>query len=135
MLKDGTYSTWFKTALGEGTGIVHLAAGKLSGSDSILSYDGSYETAGDRFTAILRTRRHTAGHATVFGVDDLELKLEGTILGKTARCTGTADIAPGLIMEATLIPCQSQPAAAGPLPAPKRDASRLSRLPKPSRGR
>jgi hypothetical protein len=135
MLKDGTYSAWFKTALGEGTGIVHLADGKLSGRDSILSYDGSYQTVGDRFTAIVRTRRHTAGHATVFGVDDLELKLDGTILGKTARCTGTAGAAPGLTMEATLIPCQSQPAAAAAPPAPKLDANRLSKLPKPSRGR
>lgn len=34
MLKDGTYAAWFKTALGQGTGIVHLAHGKIWGRDS-----------------------------------------------------------------------------------------------------
>lgn len=29
MLKDGTYAAWFKTSLGEGTGIVHFADGML----------------------------------------------------------------------------------------------------------
>lgn len=136
MLKDGIYSAWFRTVLGEGTGIVHLADGKLWGHDSILSYEGAYETAGDRFTATVRTRRHTAGHATLFGIDEVELKLEGTTLGKTAHCTGTADAAPGLIFEATLISRQSQqPATIEPPPAPKRDVYRLPKLPARSRGR
>ena len=135
MLKDGTYSAWFKTALGEGTGIVHLAAGKLWGRDSILSYVGSYEIEGDRFTAIVRTTRHTAGHASVFGIDDIELKLAGTALGKTAQCTGVAEVAPGLPVDVTLIPCQSLPPAIEPPPAPKLDASKLPKLPKLSRGR
>jgi hypothetical protein len=135
MFKDGTYAAWFKTSIGEGTGIVHFADGKLWGRDSILFYDGSYETDGDRFTAILRTRRHTPGHATVFGIDELELKLDGTTLGKTAQCTGTTDAAPGMMLEATLIPCQSPPTAPEPPPASKFDPGRLPKLPRLSRGR
>ena len=71
MFRDGTYSAWYRSPLGEGTGIAHFADGKLRGRDSILFYDGSYEIIGDLFTAVLRTRRHTAGHATVFGIDEL----------------------------------------------------------------
>ena len=133
MLKDGTYSAWFKTPLGEGTGIVHFADGKLWGRDSILSYDGSYETAGERFTAILRTTRHTAGHATVFGIDDLELKIEGTVLGKTATFVAKTKAAPGVVLEGTLIPCQSQHLAAKVSPTSKFDPDKLPKLPKRSR--
>jgi hypothetical protein len=31
LLKDGTYAAWFKTPLGEGTGIAHVADGKNLG--------------------------------------------------------------------------------------------------------
>jgi hypothetical protein len=37
MLKDGTYAAWFKTPLGQGTGIAHVADGKIWGRDSIMS--------------------------------------------------------------------------------------------------
>src|ERR1700760_2702862 len=67
MLRDGTYAAWFKTQLREGAGIVHFANGKLWGGDSIISYSGCYEVEGDRWTATVTTRRHAAGHATVFG--------------------------------------------------------------------
>lgn len=134
MLKNGTYAAWFKTPLGEGTGIVHVADGKLWGRDSIMLYDGSYEIDGDRFTATLRTRRHTPGHATVFGFDDLQLKLEGTTLGRTLQYTGTTEAAPGVIMEGTLIPSESPSTRSEPPAAPKFDASRLPKLPRPSRG-
>lgn len=130
MFRDGTYAAWFKTPLGEGTGIVHFGDGKLWGRDSILFYDGSYETSGERFTATLRTRRHTAGHATVFGTDDIELKLEGTAHGKTASCSGTTAAAPGIVLEATLIPCQPPSAT---ITEPAFDPARLPKLPKRSR--
>jgi hypothetical protein len=81
MFKDGTYSAWFKTPRAQGTGIVRFENGKISGGDSIMTYDGSYEVSGDRFTATVTTRRHTAGHATVFGIDDLVLKLDGVSKG------------------------------------------------------
>jgi hypothetical protein len=41
MLKDGTYAVWFKTPLGHGTGIAHLADEKMCGRDSIMSYNGT----------------------------------------------------------------------------------------------
>ncbi len=135
MFKDGTYSAWYKSPLGEGTGVAHFAGGKLRGRDSILFYDGTYETAGDNLKVVVRTRRHSPGQASIFGVDEFELTLEGTVLGKTVACSGTADVAPDVIVEVTLIPCKAEPVDVEPPPVPRLDASRLPKLPKHSRGR
>jgi hypothetical protein len=81
---------------------VHLVNGKISGGDSIFTYGGSYEVDEDRFTATLTTRRHAAGPPTVFGVDEVEAKLEGKFNDKMALCSGTAEQAPGVVFEATL---------------------------------
>jgi len=103
MLKDGTYSVWFKTPQGEGTGIIRLADGNLTGEDSFFNYSGSYEQDGDRFHATVKTARHSDGPSTIFGVDQVELSLEGRSNGAMASCTGTAKQAPNLGFKATLI--------------------------------
>jgi hypothetical protein len=128
MLRDGTYAAWFKTPLREGAGIVHFADGRIWGGDSIISYSGTYEVDGDRWTATVLTRRHSAGHATVFGagIDEVELKLEGTSNGKIARCSGTATAAPGMAFEATLILREDQP----PAPEAAPPAPQAGKLPK-----
>jgi hypothetical protein len=77
MLKDGKYAAWFRTSRGEGTGIVLLANGKISGGDSMFAYSGSYQVDDDRITATLTTRRHAAGPPTVFGIDEVDVKLTG----------------------------------------------------------
>jgi hypothetical protein len=102
MIRDGQYAAWFRTSLGEGTGIVRIADGKISGGDSFFTYGGSYDLVDDRFTAVLTTRRHAAGPPTVFGLDEVEVKLAGKIQGTTARCTGVAEQVPGIAFEATL---------------------------------
>lgn len=111
MLIDGEYAAWFRTSHGEGTGIVHLANGKLSGCDSFFSYSGSYEVDDDRFTATVTTRRYADGPTTVFGVDEVELKVTGTINGTIACCSGTSEQAPDVRFEATLLLSQEPPAA------------------------
>jgi hypothetical protein len=108
MLRDGRYAAWFRTSRGEGTGIVDLANGKISGGDSIFTYSGSYEVDDDRFTAALTTRRHAAGPPTVFGIDEVEVRLAGKVNGMTASCSGTAEQAPGVAFEATLFLGQEQ---------------------------
>ena len=108
MLKDGKYAAWFRTSRGEGTGIVHLENGKISGGDSIFAYGGLYEIDEDRFTATLTTRRHSAGPPTVFGIDEVEVTLTGTFNGRMASCSGTAEQAPGVVFEATLFLGQDQ---------------------------
>ncbi|MGY4373287.1 hypothetical protein ACVWZ3_000926 [Bradyrhizobium sp. i1.3.6] len=41
MLRDGKYAAWFRTPRGQGTGIVDLAEGRISGRDSFFTYGGS----------------------------------------------------------------------------------------------
>lgn len=130
MLKDGKYAAWFKTPLGQGTGIAHVADGRIWGHDSIVNYIGTCSVDGDRFTAVLTIKRHSEGHATVFGVDDLTLRLEGTCPGKIARFTGTADQVPEALLEGTLIFSEKQPATRDKSePARPFDASRLPKPP------
>jgi len=121
MHRDGRYAVWYRTSRGEGTGIVHLANGRISGGDSFFSYCGSYEVDDDRFTASFTTTRHSAGPPTLFGLDEVEVELAGSFKGKMASCSGTAKQAPGLSLEVTLI------ASEDPSPAP--DGNRAGKLP------
>ena len=89
MLREGEYVAWFRTALGSGTGRVHIQSGKFLGSDSTIAYSGSYVEDGDRFTAMLRTRRHTAGPETLVGADEVEITLQGSSKDELAYCSGS----------------------------------------------
>jgi hypothetical protein len=133
MIKDGKYASWFRTSHGQGTGIVYLADGEISGGDSVFTYSGSYQVDGDRFTATLRTTRHAEGPSTVFGVDDIELKVAGSFNGTIATCTGTAEQAPGVSFEATLFPSHEE----SPVSQTRRATPNFSadRLPKGLDGR
>lgn len=121
MHRDGRYAVWFRTSLGEGTGVVHLAHGVISGGDSFFTYSGSYEIDDDHFTAALTTTRHAAGPPTLFGLDEVDVKLAGKFKGRMASCAGTATQAPGLSFEATLI------ASGEPSPVP--GGNRAGKLP------
>ena len=77
MHRDGEYAVWFRTVYAEGTGIVFLDNGRITGGDSMFAYGGSYEIDGDRFTATLTIRRFAEGTTTVFGVDEVEARLTG----------------------------------------------------------
>jgi hypothetical protein len=132
MLKDGTYAAWFRTPAGEGTGVAHLKNGSIAGGDSILNYVGSYETDGDLFAAVVRTKRHTWGHPTIFGVDELTIRLEGRCSDVVANCSGRADEVPDMAFEATLI--LSRPNDRKPVREPSSKHFHPERLPSsPSR--
>jgi hypothetical protein len=103
MLRNGSYSAWFRTPQGEETGIVVLNDGKMTGGDTVISYAGSYVEEGDTFTASITTKRHTEGQPSVFGIDEIDFTLTGKSTRTTASCSGTAKQAPGLTFEATLI--------------------------------
>ena len=109
MLANGKYSAWFRTPNGDGTAIVTLSDGTITGGDSFFDYSGSYEQNGDRLTAIVRTRRLCEGPPAVFGTDEVVLKLEGSCRGEMAVCAGTAEQAPGVSCKVTLIPCRDDP--------------------------
>jgi hypothetical protein len=103
MLENGKYATWFRTPLGEGTGVVTLQDGKITGGDTVIAYTGSFSQAGDDFTADIATKRHTPGQPSVFGIDNVDLTLTGKSRGATASCRGTSRQAPGMAFEATII--------------------------------
>jgi hypothetical protein len=103
MLQNGRYSAWFRTSLSEGTGIVELNDGKVTGGDPVFAYSGSYSQNGDKFSACLTTRRHTQGQPSVFGIDNVDLMVTGKSSPTTASCTGTAKQAPGLAFEAVFV--------------------------------
>jgi hypothetical protein len=104
MLRNGSYSAWFRTSLREGTGIVVLKDGKVTGGDTVLAYTGTYFQNGDKFSAFVRTQRHSAGQPSVFGIDNVDLTLTGKSTPTAASCSGTARQAPDLPFEATLVP-------------------------------
>lgn len=74
-------------SIGEGTGIVHFADGALWGPDSISTVVAIRSMATD-FTATIRTKRHTKGHATVLGIGEMELQLVGTAIGTFVTAKG-----------------------------------------------
>jgi hypothetical protein len=103
MLRNGNYSAWYRTSLREGTGVVALKDGRVTGSDTVLAYTGTYFQNGNLFSASVTTRRHAPGQPSVFGIDEFDLTLTGTSTPTTASCTGTAKQAPELTFEAVLI--------------------------------
>ena len=111
MLANGKYSAWFRTPNGDGTAIVTLSDGTISGGDSFFEYSGSYEQSGDRLTGTVRTRRVCEGPPAVLGIDEVVLKLTGTCRGKMAVCAGTAEQAPGMNVEVTLLPSREDASA------------------------
>jgi hypothetical protein len=132
MLKDGSYAAWFRTPVGQGTGIVHIADGKIWGRDGVMIYSGSCKIDGDRFTATVVTERHTEGLPTVFGTDDeLQLTLSGTCADGIVSYVGTAEQFPGVLLEGLLIFNQQQGATPDAnQPIPRFDPRRLPNLPK-----
>lgn len=144
MIREGKYAAWFRTPRAQGTGVVHLAEGRISGSDSFFTYGGSYQFDDDRrFTAVLTTRRHADGPPTVFGLDEVEVSLSGVCSGAMASCSGTAREAPEVTFEVTLIYSQEDAPAAevpgavvklnGKLPRDLDSRSRPRHFPAPSR--
>jgi hypothetical protein len=116
MLQDGQYAAWFKTPRGDGTGILFLESGKITGGDSVLSYSGTYEVDEDRFTAVVSTKRRAAGQPSLLAIDEVQIEITGKSTGMTASCTGTTKQAPGLAFQATLIRVQP-PSLASSTPA------------------
>lgn len=112
MLRDGKYAAWFRTSRGQGTGIVDLAEGRISGRDSFFTYGGSYRVDEQYFSAVLTVNRHADGPLSVFGPDEVEVKLSGVCNGLVASCSGTAKEAPDVKFEATLIYSQEDAPAA-----------------------
>jgi hypothetical protein len=103
LLKNGKYSAWFRTSLGEATGVVMLQDGKLTGGDTLIAYRGSYSQTEDEFTADIAIHQHS-GQLSVFGFDNVDLTLVGKSTRTMASCHGTSLQATGMTFEAIIIP-------------------------------
>jgi len=103
MLANGKYSVWFRTPLGEGTGIVVLEDGNISGGDTVIAYGGSYQQDDDAFSAEIAIKRHSPGQLSVFGIDDVDISLTGKSTGTVASCHGKSKQEPGMAFEATMV--------------------------------
>ena len=105
-MRDGLYKVQFQVPGDVGTGVVVLEGGKLRGGDSSIYYIGTYTRDGDQFTAQVATNAHTkvpgVRSVSVFGVDKVNITLNGTVNGDSAQMTGTAREAPGVAFQALL---------------------------------
>lgn len=101
---DGFYKVEFRTPLGGGGGVVTLANGVIHGGDSAIYYFGTYTVQGDHFVADAKTARHSnaPGMANVFGRDQVDIKITGTITGDRIEATGQSPQAPGVSFNAIL---------------------------------
>jgi len=54
MLRNGSYSAWYRTRLREGTGVVVLNDGKITGGDASLTYTGHTSRTAINFRLLLR---------------------------------------------------------------------------------
>lgn len=103
MLPDGRYSAYFQANDQDGMGVIELNAGRLTGGDTIISYFGTYSQDGDRFTASIRTERHSSGHAALFGHDNVDISVTGTSKDSTGAGTGHVKQLPGAIFQVVLV--------------------------------
>jgi hypothetical protein len=100
--REGLFKVEFSVASGRGAGVVVLLGGKVRGGDTSMYYVGSYALKEDNFNALIDVRRHTPGLQSVFGVDNVNLRLSGHIAGDAGVLQGDAVQAPGVMFRATL---------------------------------
>ncbi len=96
--ENGLYAIRFSTPLGAGAGVAYLQDGKLRGGDSMMAYVGSYNEVGGQLQADVRAYKHTnvPGMGSVFGTDNVDIHLSGTVSGGIADLTGSAPQAAGV---------------------------------------
>jgi hypothetical protein len=102
-LREGEYSVWFRTPSRTGTALVRVKDGRLFGGDAYIDYEGQYRFDGEKFDAVIKTKRHTDGPPTWFGVDELTIRVSGKSTGRNSAGAATVDQCPGLSLEVTLM--------------------------------
>ena len=105
MITPGKYSVWFKTPVGQGSGMAEFFAdGRLEGVDSSFAYAGTWNLNAVRLHAKFTAWRTSPGPPSLLGVDDVDLTVtEHGSDGDSILCTGFAKQSPGLLMEIALM--------------------------------
>jgi hypothetical protein len=103
-MKNGLYKASFETQIAKGSGIVVISDGTIKGGDSSMYYVGSFQENKNQINASLRVGKHsdTPGLISVFGLNDVNAKLQGTSTGNTAMIQGYATEAPTILLKAQL---------------------------------
>jgi len=104
-MNEGLYSGEFETPFGKGTGVLYFSNGTIHGGNSALYYIGKYQADGNTFQSTLRTKRYAnnVGIASVFGMDDITIEIEGVIDGDTISIDGFATEVPDMQMRGKLV--------------------------------
>ena len=102
-MREGDYSVWFRTPSGTGTALVRVKDGRIAGGDAFIEYEGRYSLDGKNFEAVIKTKRHTEGPPTWFGIDEVTIRVSGKSTGRIAAGAGTVDQCPGLPLGLTLM--------------------------------
>ena len=103
-MQNGLYKVSFMTPQGQGTGVVVIADGSIKGGDASMYYIGTFEEKNNQVTGKLHVRKHTnvPGIVSVFGLEDLHLKLQGASTNNSASIEGFAAEAPQVPFQAQL---------------------------------
>lgn len=103
-MKNGLYKASFKTQLGQGTGVVVIADGKINGGDASMYYTGTFQENNSQVTATLRIGKHSdvPGISSVFGLNDVNVKLHGKSTDISATIEGAAVEVPSATLHAQL---------------------------------
>jgi hypothetical protein len=101
---EGLYKATFETPFGKGSGVMYFKGGELYGGNTALSYVGKYDIQGTTLNADFRVRRHTNDMmtASVFGMDDINVIVEGVIDGDEITIDGAAIEVPDMQMRGKL---------------------------------
>ncbi len=104
-MNEGLYSGEFETPFGKGTGVLYFSGGAVHGGNSALYYIGEYKTDGNIFKCNLHTKRYAQNVdiASVFGMDDITIEVEGVIDGDTITIDAVADEVPDMQMRGKLV--------------------------------
>jgi hypothetical protein len=103
-IKNGMYKVFFKTALGEGAGVIITENGTIRGGDSAFYYLGTYHQHAGHIEAQVTGKRHSPGLPSVFGPNQASITLTGQSQGDEAHYDfkGSSPEAPGVIISALL---------------------------------
>lgn len=99
-MNEGLYKAEFETPFGKGTAVIYLHNGLFRGGNSALFYKGTYEIDGKTLHAQAKIKRHSQdlNIASVFGMDNITVTIEGVIEGNIINVDGLSDDVPDMQM-------------------------------------
>jgi hypothetical protein len=104
-MREGLYAIRFRTAHGQGSGVIVLEGGRMRGGDSRMAYSGRYTFSGDMFSADLAVTTHTdvPTMRSLFGLDAFALALHGNFAKDPPELIAVSPDVAGIELRATLI--------------------------------